>query len=173
MCSKENGKGSFFKITASSANTHTHTERFSHGSCDLIGNLTLTLVSLKAGGIRFAHLQCEDLEKTKKENRVKHQCGLVFLESYQKGAAKANCTAPHWRSTPPPVFLHGFHRFLNEEKFQTCIPSARRERERKEGCEVEVGRGGCPKIYISRPDSTVQPNNTPVSRIQSTIYRRS
>lgn len=56
----------------------------------------------------------------------KHHRGFIFLESDQKGAAQANSNEPHWRRSPSA--LHPFNTFLNEEKFQTCIPSARRKR---------------------------------------------
>lgn len=70
--------------------------QFSFNSCDLIGNMMLTLV-------------CSDHFCTFAE----HQPGFIFLEFYQKGAAKANSNEPHWRS----LHRHHFNRFLNEDRF--------------------------------------------------------
>lgn len=105
----------FFFLNYSIKCQHTHILTCS--SYDLIRNMMLTLVC-QSRPTGAAHLV-----------RKKTQRGFIFLESYQKGAAKANSNEPYWS-----FFLHHFKRLLNEEKSQTCIPSYR-------GKQTEARRG--------------------------------
>lgn len=64
-----------------------------------------------------------------------------------------------------PFLPRRFHRFLNEEKSQTCIPSIRRKQGRAAAAAAALNPYKSTRFHCM----TKQPA---VSRIQSTIYRR-
>lgn len=92
---------------------HTHIPACS--SYDLIRNMMLTLVC-QSRPTGAAHLV-----------RKKTQRGFIFLESYQKGAAKANSNEPYWS-----FFLHHFKQLLNEEKIPNMHTFLQRKADRGE-----------------------------------------
>lgn len=92
-----------------------HTHILACSSYDLIRNMMLTLVC-QSRPTGAAHLV-----------RKKTQRGFIFLESYQKGAAKANSNEPYWS-----FFLHHFKQLLNEEKIPNMHTFLQRKADRDE-----------------------------------------
>lgn len=92
-----------------------HTHILACSSYDLIRNMMLTLVC-QSRPTGAAHLV-----------RKKTQRGFIFLESYQKGAAKANSNEPYWS-----FFLHHFKQLLNEEKIPNMHTFLQRKADRGE-----------------------------------------
>lgn len=92
-----------------------HTHILACSSYDLISNMMLTLVC-QSRPTGAAHLV-----------RKKTQRGFIFLESYQKGAAKANSNEPYWS-----FFLHHFKQLLNEEKIPNMHTFLQRKADRGE-----------------------------------------
>lgn len=92
-----------------------HTHILACSSYDLIRNMMLTLVC-QSRPTGAAHLV-----------RKKTQRGFIFLESYQKGAAKANSNEPYWS-----FFLHHFKQLLNEEKIPNMHNFLQRKADRDE-----------------------------------------
>lgn len=137
----------FFFFNCSIKCQHTHILACS--SYDLIRNMMLTLVC-QSRPTGAAHLVGQ-----------KTQRGFIFLESYQKGAAKANSNEPYWRR--PSSFCIILNDSMKKNPKHAYLPTEE-SRQRRGGGVTVLNPYKSTRFHCV----TKQPA---VSRIQSPIYR--